>query len=258
MSSSIVFDRAADFYDETRGFPPGEVQHAAALMARIGGLTPASRVIEVGVGTGRIALPLAPYVRAIVGVDLSRPMMERLRAKRAGEAVYPLEGDATRLPCAASVFDAAVAVHVFHLIAGWQEALRELARALRPEGVLLHGWNQRGDAFGPLWEAWHAVVPPDRRRRPGIRWEQQETFLAGQGWRLLREDAHRYADFQTPQTFMDRLQRRSSSSTWDLSDADVARGLAAVRQAAVTHFGDPARPVELEAAFHVQAYLPPS
>src|SRR5262245_40719864 len=109
--NSIAFDRAADYYDETRGFPPGEEQTAAALISQTGGLTPASKVIEIGVGTGRIALPLARYVGAYFGVDISRPMMARLRAKQNGEPISLVEGDATRLPFASHSFDAAVAVH---------------------------------------------------------------------------------------------------------------------------------------------------
>jgi ubiquinone/menaquinone biosynthesis C-methylase UbiE len=69
-SDSVVFDRAASFYDETRGFPPGEERSIAALISRVGHLGPDSRVFEIGIGTGRIALPLARHVRAVYGIDL--------------------------------------------------------------------------------------------------------------------------------------------------------------------------------------------
>jgi hypothetical protein len=49
---SVTFNQAADFYDETRGFPPGEEAHVGALVARAGQLTRTSRVLEVGIGTG--------------------------------------------------------------------------------------------------------------------------------------------------------------------------------------------------------------
>ncbi len=133
-SVSVSFDRAADYYDATRGFPPGGEQAIAHLFTQAGGLSGGSLVLEIGVGTGRIALPLARHVRMLVGVDISRQMVNRLLAKRTDEPVYPVLADATRLPFADHLFDAAVAVHVFHLISAWQQALDELARVLRPDG----------------------------------------------------------------------------------------------------------------------------
>jgi ubiquinone/menaquinone biosynthesis C-methylase UbiE len=54
-------------------------------------------------------------------------MLERLRAKQQGEPVGRWWGCA-RLPFPPAAFDAVVAVHVFHLIARWQDALGEVAR----------------------------------------------------------------------------------------------------------------------------------
>ena len=58
---SVAFDRAAGYYDNTRGFPAGVEGEIGALMAQAGDLSSASRVLEIGVGTGRIALPVAPH-----------------------------------------------------------------------------------------------------------------------------------------------------------------------------------------------------
>src|SRR5690242_11658674 len=135
---SVSFDRAVDYYDQTRGFPPGVETQAAAAIARAGGLNGSEKVIEIGVGTGRIALPVAPYVNHYVGIDISIPMMKRLLSKRGTEPVSVTEGSATHLPFPDATFDAAVAVHIFHLIPDWQQALAELKRVLKPDGRLIH------------------------------------------------------------------------------------------------------------------------
>jgi SAM-dependent methyltransferase len=80
----------AGFYD--RIFPPGEgAEQTAALLARLhsGDGLPA---LELGVGTGRIALPLAERIGEVVGVDLSGDMLDVLRA-RAPRAVTAVHAD---------------------------------------------------------------------------------------------------------------------------------------------------------------------
>jgi len=259
-SQSVSFDRAADYYDETRGFPPGQEQPVAALMAHAGNLTPASRVLEIGIGTGRIALPLAPHVGELVGVDLARPMLDRLRAKRTTEPVEVMISDATQLPFPPGSFDAVVAVHVFHLIGPWQGALREVARVLRPDGVLISGWNdnshRREDG---LWKIWNEVVKETALPNIGVPRDQFETFLPAQGWRQVGPTLiHSFTTRRTPQDFLTRLEQRTWSSCWRLPDEVVARGLAAVREAIRQQGIDLHQPEEHESAFKVQAYYPPA
>ena len=254
---SVTFDRAADYYDETRGFPPGEEKNAAALICRAGNLTSASRVLEVGVGTGRIALPLAPCVRAVFGVDLSRPMMARLQARRSGEAVHPVQAGATQLPFPGGVFDAAVAVHVFHLIPAWRDAVRELARVLRPGGLLLTGYS--GTGFRVLREAFIAALPPEHRGSVGVGTEEFAAFLTGEGWQPTGGPfTHRYTYHRSPGEYVDLLRRRVWSRTWRLTDEELEQGIAAVQAAIARHYGDPRRPAHLAAEFRLWAYRPPS
>ncbi len=254
---SIVFDRAADYYDETRGFPPGAEQGVAALIRDMGSLTASSRVIEIGVGTGRIALPLAPQVRAVCGVDLSRPMLNRLLAKRSSEPILAVEGDITRLPFGSRRFDAAVAVHIFHLVADWRGALRELARVLRPDAPLIHGLDRSEGGLDVMWNAWNAVFPI--RPSLGLTREQIKTFPLEEGWRAVgSEQTYEFADYQTPRTLLDWAQRRVWSRTWNLTDEELARCLEAMRAAAEMHFGDLDQAVPVKGRFWAQAFLPPT
>jgi SAM-dependent methyltransferase len=152
---SIAFDRAAGYYDESRGIPR-EVEEQAAdrVEAAVG---PAARLLEMGVGTGRVALPLHRRGRQVVGVDLSLPMLERYRAKAAAEGLPPpplLRADATRLPLRDACVDAVLEVHVLHLIPDWELALADARRVLVPGGAVLigRGGGHRGGQ-GPRMEA---------------------------------------------------------------------------------------------------------
>src|SRR5579862_5408899 len=123
---SISFDRAASYYDATRGFPPEAVELVASAIVAASDAGPRARWFEPGVGTGRIALPLIKRGCHYTGVDLSPRMLEVLRAKL--DATLPdwptrvtlIEGDITALPLPDATFDVAVAVHVFHLVSSWE------------------------------------------------------------------------------------------------------------------------------------------
>jgi ubiquinone/menaquinone biosynthesis C-methylase UbiE len=148
QQDSVAFDRAVEFYDRTRGLRPEVEELVAERVEAVAG--PAARLLEIGVGTGRIALPLHRRGREIVGVDLSWPMLERYRAKAAAAGLPPppvLRGDASRLPLRDACVDVLLEVHVLHLVPAWERALAEARRVLTPGGLLLQasgGAYQRG------------------------------------------------------------------------------------------------------------------
>ena len=71
-------------------FEPGAVDAVAEVLA---GLAGGGRALELGIGTGRIALPLARRGVEVHGIDLSRAMVARLRAKPGGDAIPVAIGD---------------------------------------------------------------------------------------------------------------------------------------------------------------------
>lgn len=257
MTQSVTFDRAVEYYDKTRGFPPGEEAAVAALIAQAGNLNPAKRVIEIGVGTGRIALPLVSYTAAYIGLDLSRPMMEKLRAKQDSEPISLIEGDATRLPFATGSFDAAVVVHVFHLIPNWRDALTELARVLRPGAPLIHCWTQDDDVFGKVWDVWNKAVPASDQR-VGAHWQKNPNFLEAEGWRPINESqTHTYAVPKTINKFLSMLRERCWSALWNSSDEELSRGLEAVEPLIQAEYPDRDRLLDSFSTFYARAYVPP-
>ena len=84
-------ERVAATYDGTTGvFAPGAVEATAGVLAELAG---GGRVLELAIGTGRIALPLARRGVDVLGIELSRAMVARLRAKPGGEAIPVTIGD---------------------------------------------------------------------------------------------------------------------------------------------------------------------
>jgi ubiquinone/menaquinone biosynthesis C-methylase UbiE len=255
VSDSIVFDRAAGFYDATRGFPPGVEGAVADAFVAAGRLGPASRVLEIGVGTGRIALPLAERVGCVIGVDRSAPMLAKLVEKRGPLPVELARADAKRLPFADGRFETAVAVHVFHLIPGWRAVLAELARVLRPDGLLLHGGDD--PPRGAAWRSWRERSEAQFGvENVGVPRARIESFLEEEGWRPVRFERVLFERRIRPRSLLERIEERSWSLTWRMSDAQLAETTRALRDDLVAAFGDLDREVGIETGFWVRAYQP--
>jgi ubiquinone/menaquinone biosynthesis C-methylase UbiE len=178
MNPSYSFDRAVDFYDATRAYSSDVADKIAQSILDLTHATRATRIFELGIGTGRIAAPLIARGLQVVGLDLSREMMNRLRAKfDAGQvanlpqALLLVQGDASALPFPDATIDAALAVHVFHVIAPWRQAIGELRRSLKPGGLVLHSTHARDpqSANVILRDKWHRLVEAhgEQWRRPG-------------------------------------------------------------------------------------------
>ena len=85
-------ERVAARYDETSVdmFDPAVVNPVIDLLVEIAG---SGRALELGIGTGRIALPLAQRRVPVHGIELSNAMVARLRAKPGGEDIRVTIGD---------------------------------------------------------------------------------------------------------------------------------------------------------------------
>jgi ubiquinone/menaquinone biosynthesis C-methylase UbiE len=153
------FDRFAEGYE--RWWAPVLAASAVALLPRledIGGTGP-SRILDVGVGTGNLALTAVarwPDVE-VTGIDASREMVEAV--ERLAEARLS-GGDRARfdatvafaheLPFKDSTFDAAMSSFVLQLVPSRPPALREIRRVLRPGGRFAYvTWLKDDRAFEP-------------------------------------------------------------------------------------------------------------
>ena len=256
---SVDFDRAAGYYDATRGFPPGVEEQVAALLASAGALGASSRVLEIGIGTGRIAVPLARHVGQVAGVDLSAAMLARLAAKRGAQRVDPARADATRLPFADACFDAVIGVHVFHLIPRWREVLAEVARVLKPAGVLLHAADDQSAGGSDSGASPHRIAAEQGIDNVGVPRARLATFPEEEGWRVAGPIQRiRFSRTLRPQALVELMERRVWSATWRLDDEQLALAVAKLRADLLARYGDLDREVEIQTGFWVRGYHEPA
>lgn len=103
-------------------------------------LSGSEQVLDVGTGTGRVALRLLPLLPAggVIGVDAAMAMLQRAGEKRSGAAGYRLiQGAAEHLPIRGGTADVALFAFALHHLADPLAGLREAGRALKEDGRLV-------------------------------------------------------------------------------------------------------------------------
>ena len=140
MSGDDYFDeRIAARYDESSGdmFAPDVVDPVVDFLAELAG---EGRALELGIGTGRIALPLAQRGVRVHGIDLSTAMVARLREKPGADEIGVTIGDFATTRVGGTF---AVAYLVFNTImnlttqAAQVACFRNVAAQLEPDGCFV-------------------------------------------------------------------------------------------------------------------------
>lgn len=256
---SVIFDRAVGYYDRTRGLPPETEIGLAEVLREHTALGPGSQVLELGIGTGRIALPLVRHNRYhYVGVDLSAEMMRALRDKLGRQQIALARADVARLPFAAERFAAVVAVHVFHLVRDWAQAMDEVQRVLRSGGLLLHGYNHHIEP-SPIAEVRQKLTdligPATEQRAEGfITWAQIGRELAQRLGQPRQCATAGWSRRSTPRELIEMFQARLWSQTWSLSDAALEQIVAQAQTWAQQRFGSLDAPLEAAEEFRWEMY----
>ena len=147
--------RLAPLYDAFDG-PRDDLTAYLDVAGELG----AGRVLDVGCGTGCLALLLAGSGRAVVGVDPARASLQVARSKDTTASVTWICGDATA--AAPAVADLALmtgnVAQVFLTDREWEQALRAIHAALRPRGYLAfetrrperRAWEEWANDTGPV------------------------------------------------------------------------------------------------------------
>lgn len=144
IMESLSFDSMSELYDETRVF---DRDCFTAVLDWLVDRFPPQRFSDIlypGIGTGRVAIPLAEKGYRLTGVDISERMLALLERKLGQmKQTLPIslrKADVTELPFGTASFDMIIAVHLFYFISNWQKAVNEIMRVLKSDGplVLIH------------------------------------------------------------------------------------------------------------------------
>jgi len=224
-------------YDALRGHPSGvsaDIGRAIAAEAGEG-----ARLLELGVGTGRIAMPVASAGCEVHGVDLSSHMLGALSRRIAADGlnrIHLAQADITALPFRANTFDGAIAVHVLHLVAEWPGVLAQVHRVVRPGGTLVLGrdWLDPESFSGMIRNHFRKTVVDVGREMlpPGATAAAPPSggaaivkALMQLGARPLGEGETVAAEWRTeltPRQVLDGIRSRDDAESWVLPDDVLA------------------------------------
>jgi ubiquinone/menaquinone biosynthesis C-methylase UbiE len=244
----LSFDRIAYAYDDYNLHAPEISAQIGATIAQLTG--PGALVLELGVGTGRIARPILDAGCRVIGLDISAEMMRKASEKGIAKLV---RGSLLELPLRDASVDAVMVVHVLHHIADWRVALTEAMRVLRPGGLVIMGndWldpescvrRMRGELRNAVIELRPSMKPPGA----GAPYAQFMAKLGG----TIEPDMIAAAWFNraSPAMLLERMASRVHQETWPLDDELLAASLARVRAMAEANWPDLEAEQEFERRF---------
>ncbi len=237
-SRSVAFDRAAEFYDQSRAISEAAMMQTIARLSKE--LAGRGRCLEVGVGTGLVALPLHEAGIPLVGIDLLAPMLGRLLHKAGGTPPFPLvRGDVTRMPFRDHVFGGAYLRWVLHLIPGWRTALAEIARVVKPRGVVLVSVGGYGSVEGEIRRRFseRTGVSTDP---VGLDWgdtDALDAVMADLGGRMRTLEPLHEEYEEALGRFLDEIEANRYSWTWPVDEQVRLDAVRELRPWAAERFG---------------------
>ncbi|MFX0114143.1 MAG: class I SAM-dependent methyltransferase [Candidatus Hodarchaeota archaeon] len=164
--SPISFDRVAIEYDRTRWVPQSLIDKFVNKLIQEVPISRKSRTLEIGVGTGRLAIPLSRHGYKVLGIDISLPMLMQAKQKLIKETnpLYLLRADAKFLPIRKKTFDLCLFAHILHLLEGWKAILGNIELLLDRRNIVNAGLFVKWHELEPFRLYWDAIRngKPDR------------------------------------------------------------------------------------------------
>lgn len=220
MGKRVDFSGNASIYDRRHGAVLA--LDVARELASMGELPRGGCVLEIGAGTGRVAIAFAALGYKTVALDPALPMLNELLRKAPDSRVQAVVGEGGWLPFPAGHFNAVILARVLYLMSDWQTVLFQACDTLKPGGCLFHEWGN-GDADKP----WVQIREKARNLfeeagvknpfHPGARSEAEvDAFLVNLGLQRTSEFRTAPGPSMTLRDFVEKIVSGELSYIWNV------------------------------------------
>lgn len=234
MRERVNFSANASIYDRRHGASVSDEGLARVWLAA--GMSNGASVLDIGAGTGRVAIPLATRGCRVVALEPATGMVEQLQRKDGDGRVQPLIAEGSLLPFPGGTFDVVVIARLLYLTPDWRAILEEAFRVLGTGGVLLHEWGN-----GDVDEEWVLIRQEARRLfeeagvaapfHPGVRSEHDvDEHLAALGMAREGDVGMGPGPIVTLGEFLRRLAEGELSYIWNVPEHICAESLPRLRR----------------------------
>jgi SAM-dependent methyltransferase len=194
-------DAIAPLYDRFYADDAAHVEAAVAMLAELAGDGP---VLEFGVGTGTLALPLSERGLRVVGIDASEAMLAELRAKPGGSRVEAVLGDFSVSHTDEQFALVFAAFNTFFMLESQEQQIRclqEVAARLKADGVFVvevfvpdpRRWNDDQAVRAERIDGEQTVILASRHDPVAQRILSRQIVLGTDGTYRMLPEAFRYA-----------------------------------------------------------------
>ena len=216
----ISYDKISEIYDVSRGANIETVHKLVRLL----GVDSSSLLLDLGCGTGNYTAALQKVAKMLIGIDISKGMIEQAQAKF--PQLHLICGGVTSLPFDSETFDGAFAIELIHHLNKKEIFLKEAHRVLRKGGCLaIHSCSHRQLRAFWFYQYFPQGLEVDLARIPDsdeITLMLERAGFSNVGIEVCYQDE--VVTHETPQSYLDKNYRDSISTFAFLSEKDIKAG----------------------------------
>jgi len=232
--SLLNYDHVASDYH--RRYDQNPMPGVAQALDELADVRAATRILEVGCGTGRWLEALARPARWLTGLDPSREMLNQARMRL--PAIPLLQAAGEHLPLATASFDLVFMVNVLHHLSDPARFFENAHRVLAPDGVVaVVGADPAApDNAWYIYDYFDGVRELDEARFPN--WGQVQRWMAEAGFGPITKSVVHVVDvtFVGDEVFSDAfLAKKATSQLAMLSEDAYQAGIERIRAAIDAH-----------------------